>query len=245
MKRIIKRLIAMIKTPTSEDLEKGRELHDKIKNHPFRLCPQIQHLDEYVKLFDLANNLFGRYVLDYFDHDTLKNVYKYHTVEKEDRYDGDNKYTHYVDIWSNPTIALLDESMHDLRSISMKLKWYWKDDTFRKGYLGSFIETTEIWLQLLHRLIEGVEINEISFPKDKFSYDGKYEYKFYKYVKNPKYNNNWTLEKELPYEKGRLECLHCIHNSNCDELFDHCVANYVLDGDVVHLKAKEDVLYEL
>lgn len=44
------------------------------------------------------------------------------------------------------------------------------------------------------------------------------------------------------YEKGRLECLHCVHNLDCDELFDQCVANFLLDGDVVHIKSKEDVL---
>lgn len=44
------------------------------------------------------------------------------------------------------------------------------------------------------------------------------------------------------YERGRLECLHCVHNLDCDELFDQCVVNFLLDGDVVHLKSKEDVL---
>lgn len=48
------------------------------------------------------------------------------------------------------------------------------------------------------------------------------------------------LDKSL-YEKGQLECICCIHNSNCDELFDHCVANGILDGEVVHLKSKEAV----
>lgn len=51
------------------------------------------------------------------------------------------------------------------------------------------------------------------------------------------------LLNESLYKKGQLECICCIHNSNCDELFDHCVANGILDGEVVHLKSKEDVLY--
>lgn len=49
------------------------------------------------------------------------------------------------------------------------------------------------------------------------------------------------LDKSL-YKEGRLQCVCCIHNSTCDELFDQCVANYVLDGKTVHLKSKEDVL---
>ena len=183
----------MIEIPAKEDLDKGKDLHDRIKSHPFRMCPQIHWLDEYHELFESVNNLFGRYVHDYFDHNTWRTVYKYHAIEKEEKNNNDSgTYTHYVDVWSNPTIALMDESMHDFRGIYRNLKVYWKDDCFRKFYLGKYIETSEIVLQLLHSLIDGNIITEISFPQSR----GK-NYTFYKYVRNPKYNNNWTLEREI------------------------------------------------
>ena len=111
---------------------------------------------------------------------------------KEEKNDDSETYIHYVDVWSNPTIALIDESMHDFRGIYRNLKVYWKDDCFRKFYLGKYIETSEIVLQLLHSLIDGNIITEISFPQSR----GK-NYTFYKYVRNPKYDNNWTLEREI------------------------------------------------
>ena len=43
-----------------------------------------------------------------------------------------------------------------------------------------------------------------------------------------------------PYVEGQLECINCVHNSNCEEISDHCEANFILDDKVVHLLSKED-----
>lgn len=39
--------------------------------------------------------------------------------------------------------------------------------------------------------------------------------------------------------KGRLSCIDCIYNNNCEEVNDRCVANYVYEEEVVHLKNME------
>lgn len=40
--------------------------------------------------------------------------------------------------------------------------------------------------------------------------------------------------------KGRLSCIDCIYNSNCEEVNDRCVANYIYEGEVVHIKNMEE-----
>ena len=40
--------------------------------------------------------------------------------------------------------------------------------------------------------------------------------------------------------KGRLRCIDCIYNSNCEDVNDRCVANYVYEGEVVHIKNMEE-----
>lgn len=45
----------MIKEVLKEDLEKGRILHDNIKNHLFRKTPELYLLDEYAQLFEDVN----------------------------------------------------------------------------------------------------------------------------------------------------------------------------------------------
>ena len=46
--------------------------------------------------------------------------------------------------------------------------------------------------------------------------------------------------KEVQYKKGSLECWNCIHDKDCEKVNDRCVANYTLDGEVVHLIEKEN-----
>jgi hypothetical protein len=46
------------------------------------------------------------------------------------------------------------------------------------------------------------------------------------------------------FVKGRLKCVECIYNSNCEEINDRCVANDVLDGEEVHIKKMEGIFYD-
>ena len=39
--------------------------------------------------------------------------------------------------------------------------------------------------------------------------------------------------------KGHLKCIDCIYNSNCEEVNDRCVANYIYEGEVAHIKNME------
>lgn len=38
---------------------------------------------------------------------------------------------------------------------------------------------------------------------------------------------------------GRLKCINCIYNENCNEINENCVANYIYDDEVVHIKEME------
>ena len=44
---------------------------------------------------------------------------------------------------------------------------------------------------------------------------------------------------EIQFAKGRLSCDDCIHCDDCEEVNERCVANYILDNEVVHLIEKE------
>ena len=44
----------------------------------------------------------------------------------------------------------------------------------------------------------------------------------------------------MEYKNGSLNCWDCIHNADCEEVNERCVANYTLDGEVVHLTSFED-----
>ena len=39
--------------------------------------------------------------------------------------------------------------------------------------------------------------------------------------------------------KGHLNCENCKYNSSCEDLFEGCVANYILDDEIVHIKSLE------
>ena len=38
---------------------------------------------------------------------------------------------------------------------------------------------------------------------------------------------------------GHLKCINCIYNENCEEINENCVANYIYDDEVVHIKEME------
>jgi hypothetical protein len=195
----------MFKPITEKTLLELSKLHDKIKNHQFRKSPEKWLLDEY---FDLYNkdllDIIGRYTYDDDDYKlTNKGVYLYYRYIR-DRWlhykdssfkDGYFHFNDNAEIWANPNIALINEAYHDLRGIKWSLKSNWDDNFYRKKYLGKFIETTEKILTVLHALIEGVEITEMSYPKE--HREGQTLYKF---VRNPLYDNDWTLEKYLHRE---------------------------------------------
>lgn len=185
----------MIQVPNKEDIEKGKVLHDKIKAHPFRLEPQLYLLDEYDELINNISRLFSRYSELGVD-ENYRTLYKYHRLEFvtekiKDVHGNETEYENPIDIWSNPTIALINEAMHDYRELHISLKLNWDNDFLRKKFLEKYIETSEKLLQLLHRVIKNEITTELSFPKTRFY---EKEQTIYKYVQNPKYNNDWTLE---------------------------------------------------
>lgn len=192
-----------MKPITKETIDKLGILHNKIKNHLFRKSFEKELLDEYYEMYrkDLFD-IIGEYVYDTYEL-SKEGVYLYYRSVK-DRWlhykssDFSDGYWHYRDsaeIWSNPNIALINSAYHDLSGIKWSLKSNWDNNIYKKKYLSKFIETTEKILTILHALIEGVEITEMDFPME--HRDGEVHYKF---VKNPLYDNDWTLEKYLHKE---------------------------------------------
>jgi len=194
----------MIAQPTEEDLKKLRILHDKIKNHDFRKAPEKYLLVEYANLLDHeVINYIGQFAHSDYDEKNYRWNYKYYRYVKDRwlHYKDSSKpdgYFHYNDtaeIWSNPNIALYNVAMHDYRGIIWALKANWDNEYWHKYYFAKFTETSEKLLMLLHALIDGVQITEMSFPKE--HREGQTEYKM---VQNPLYDNDWTLEKYLHKE---------------------------------------------
>ena len=196
----------MIPYPEEEDIKKLRILHDKIKNDEFRKAPEKYLLDEYSELFDReAMKYIGRFICEEYDEVNHCWKYKYYKWVKDRKlhYKDSSKpdgYFHYEDtteIWSNPIIAIYNEAMHDYRGITWALKCNWDNEYRHKYYyyFSKFTETTEKLLMLLHALVDGVQITEMSFPEQ--NREGQTEYKM---VQNPLYDNNWTLPMYLHRE---------------------------------------------
>lgn len=193
----------MFKPITPEVISKLQVLHDKIKNHPFRKSLERYLLDEYFELYDKKLlDIIGRYIYDTYELSN-KNIYLYyrsvcdrwlHYKDKSFK-DGYFHYKDVTEIWANPNIALINEAYHDLRGIKWSLVSNWNNDFYKQKYLGRFVETTEKMLTILHALIDGVEITEMDFPKEY-----REGYTHYKFVRNPLYDNDWTLEKYLHKE---------------------------------------------
>ena len=194
----------MFKPITEKTLERLRALHDKMKEHPFRKGPERYLLEEYFNLYnkDLLE-IIGRYVNDTYELEQ-KGIYLYYRYVrdrwlhyKDDSFeDGYFHFNDNAEIWANPNIALINEAYHDLRGIKWSLVSNWDNDFYKQKYLGKFIETTEKMLMILHALIDGADITEIDYPKER-EYGGQTHYKM---IKNPLYDNDWTLEKYLHKE---------------------------------------------
>ena len=192
----------MLKEVLKEDLEQGRILHDKIKNHLFRKNPELYLLDEYAQLFEDVNDIFGAYVHEEYDNENHCWKYRYYRSVR-DRWlhyvcssnpDGYFHFNDAAEIYTNPNIAIMDYAMHDFRGIWWKLKSNWDSPTLYKDNYARFTETTEKILMLLHNLIDGELVTSMSFPVERsFSKDQC----TYKMVQNPLYDNDWTLEKYL------------------------------------------------
>ena len=92
---------------------------------------------------------------------------------------------------------MIDYAMHDFRGLTWKLKVDWNNPYLFKPLFGKFIETTEKMLMILHNLINGEMITSMSFPcEGAFSK----EQSTYEMVRNPHYDNDWTLKKYLHKE---------------------------------------------
>ena len=194
----------MIPYPSEEDLKKLRILHDKIKNHNFRKSPEKYLLDEYFDLLDHeVMNYIGQFCYPEYDEVNNKWNYRYYRWVRDRwlHYKDSSKpdgYFHYNDdaeIWSNPNIGLYNEAMHDYRDIKWSLKSNWDNEYWYKYYFAKFTETSEKLLMILHALIDGVQITEMSFPKPR-----KTDQTEYKMIQNPLYDNDWTLPKYLHKE---------------------------------------------
>jgi len=184
----------MLQFPPKEDLEKLKAIHDRIKNHEFRHNPQQYLIKEYAKLFEDAVNIISRYTKDGEKYDWDKKCmvyfwrYHYSLQEKEEREDKYGKYHATIDVWSNPTIAIINEAMHDFRGIEMSLTSNWNGSFSEKHSLPDFIEYSETLLQLIHKVIDGQIITKTSFPNECW---WKPRQNF-EYVQNNRYDNNWT-----------------------------------------------------
>ena len=195
----------MIATPSKEDIQKLQILHDKIKNHEFRKNPQQYLLDEYANLFEDVNKVIGRYSFEKINPTTYEREYLYYRTVKDrilhykDSHFADGWFhcNDVAEIFSNPTIAIMDYAMHDFRGIKWKLNHYWNTTSFKDAF-ARFTETTEILLSMLHRLIEGELVTKVSFPVETLY---SKNYSTYEMVKNPLYDNDWTLTKYLEKER--------------------------------------------
>lgn len=182
---------------TEEEIKKGWEIHNKIKNHDFRKKPELYLLDEYENLIynqmyklvcgysvkDIVTNENGKKVYEYAFHNLEKKICNVSWAKEPQRIS--------IDIWSNPNIALINEAIHDHNGIKWRLSSAWRngDDAKVKILLSKYIETTELMLMVFHKLLEGLEVSEIKYPKDN-NVNGTYSY--VRFERNPRFNNYWT-----------------------------------------------------
>lgn len=192
----------MYKEVLQEDLDKCKILHDKIKGHEFRKNPQRYLLDEYAGLFEDVNDICAEFDWDDKSYQRIYRYYRYvndRTLHylKSDSPDGYFHLNGGAEIYTHPNLALINYAMHDFRGIWWRLKSNWDRPAFFKDLYGRFTETTEKMLMILHNLINGEMITSISFPYERsFSK----EQSTYEMVRNPHYDNDWTLKKYLHKE---------------------------------------------
>lgn len=178
---------------TQEEIKKGWILHNKAKNHPFRKDPQLYLLDEYkdilmdmyhlVALYKIESEktVNGKHVTIHMFHDAVSKMLNVPWSKEPQRVT--------IDIWSNPGIAIINEAIHDLNAITWTLRYSWHhvEEIGHQEVLGRFIEYTETFLMVFHKLLEGIEVNNVKFPKQTGD-----RYTEYIFVQNPRYNNLWT-----------------------------------------------------
>lgn len=182
---------------TGEEKKKAWELHDNIKNHEFRAQPKNYLLEDYGDLiYNGITKLFGGWLEDENGEYRFEDIiHKARWVSwQKEPYDTKENRGCGINVWSNPNIALLNDSIHDFNGIRWWLRGIWKESADPQTYqvlLGKLIETSEIQLMLLHKLLEGVDITTMKFPKDNQLVGS---YTEYSYVQNPRFGNLWTRE---------------------------------------------------
>lgn len=174
---------------TDDELKRGWELHDAVKNHPYRVSFEPALMEEYGDLVSKMIQMVATYVQDpdgtYPFHDYVK------TPIKETWREGSPIGDLYIDVYSNPNIGLLNMSVHDYNGLKWSLASSYKTNSFCEVKKRKFIETTELQLMIFHKLLLGEEITTISFPDDRGYGDS---HKTYTLAKNPHFDNWWTHE---------------------------------------------------
>lgn len=180
---------------TEEEIKKGWIIHDKIKNHDFRKCPELYLMEEhedliYHQMYDL---ICGWRVEDIVTDENGEKKYQKAFVKLERKVCNvswsKKPEMISIEVWSNPNIALINDAIHDFNGIRWKLRSIWKSGGDINILLGKFIETSELMLMIFHKLLEGDEITVIKYPRDN---SVKNTYSEYQYVRNPKFDNYWT-----------------------------------------------------
>lgn len=173
---------------TDSEKNRGWEIHDKIKNHPYRISFEPFLMEEYGDLVYKMCDLVGTYVTDsdgnYPFHDYIKTPIKMTWKENAPTEDF------YIDIYSNPNIGLLSKSIHAFNGIRWRLATAYKTNKPTEIVKTKFIETTELQLMLFHHLLLDDDITTIKFPSE-YGYN---TYTTYTLTKNPHFNNWWTDE---------------------------------------------------
>lgn len=180
---------------TQEEIKQGWLIHDQIKNHPFRKCPELYMFDEYADLIKkMTDFVCGWIVEDIVTNENGEKVYEKAFVNVKRNLLCNVSWANEpkrinIEVWSNPNIAIINDAVHDYNGIKWRLKYRWSKGDDVRVTLGKYIEMSELMLMLFHRLLEGEEIAEVQLPKDD-SVEGTHE--LYKYVRNPKFDNYWT-----------------------------------------------------
>jgi len=180
---------------TEEEIIKGWGIHNKIKNHDFRKCPELYLMEEYEDLIynKMVGLINGWSVKDIVTNENGEKVYEgaFCNLKRELCNVSWSKKPEMIsiEVWSNPNIALINDAVHDFNGIRWSLQSIWKSGGDIKIKLSKFIETTELMLMIFHKLLEGEEITEIKYPRNN-NIDGTYTY--YKYERNPRFDNYWT-----------------------------------------------------
>lgn len=180
---------------TEEEIKKGWQIHNQIKNHDFRKSPELYLLEEYDELIskkmcglisgwsveDIVTNENGEKVHEKAFLNSQRKVCNVSWSSKPEKI--------WIDVWSNPNIALINYAIHDYNGIRWRLASEWRAGHDIKILLGKYIETTELMLMIFHKLLQGEIISEIKFPRECGD-----SYEYVQFIRNPKFNNYWTRD---------------------------------------------------